>query len=68
MLNRLFDVPYHQLKNFPQEHMFNTKVNGEWQALSTKDFLDRSMQLSKALIHLGISSGDRVAVASTNRY
>ena len=68
MLNRLFDVPYHQLKNFPQEHMFNTKVNGEWQALSTKDFLDRSMRLSKALIHLGISSGDRVAVASTNRY
>jgi long-chain acyl-CoA synthetase len=68
MLNRLFDVPYHQLKNFPQEHMFNTKVNGEWQALSTKDFLDRSMRLSKALVHLGISSGDRVAVASTNRY
>ncbi len=68
MLNRLFDVPYHQLKNFPQEHMFNTKVNGEWQALSTKDFLDRSMRLSKALIHMGISSGDRVAVASTNRY
>ena len=68
MLNRLFDVPYHQLKNFPQENMFNTKVNGEWQALSTMDFLDRSMRLSKALIHLGISSGDRVAVASTNRY
>jgi long-chain acyl-CoA synthetase len=68
MLNRLFDVPYHQLKNFPQENMFNTKVNGEWQALSTMDFLDRSMRLSKALIHLGISIGDRVAVASTNRY
>jgi len=68
MLNRLFDVPYHQLKNFPQENMFNTKVNGEWQALSTMDFLDRSMRLSKALIHMGISSGDRVAVASTNRY
>ena len=68
MLNRLFDVPYHQLKNFPQENMFNTKVNGEWQALSTMDFLDRSMRLSKVLIHLGISSGDRVAVASTNRY
>jgi long-chain acyl-CoA synthetase len=61
-------VPYHQLKNFPQENMFNTKVNGEWQALSTMDFLDRSMRLSKVLIHLGISSGDRVAVASTNRY
>ncbi len=68
MLNRLFDVPYHQLKNFPQENMFNTKVNGEWQALSTMDFLDRSMRLSKALIHMGISSGDRIAVASTNRY
>lgn len=68
MLNRLFDVPYHQLKNFPQENMFNTKVNGEWQKLSTMEFLDRSMRLSKSLIHLGVSTGDRIAVASTNRF
>ena len=68
MLNRLFDVPYHQLKNFPQPNMFNTKVDGQWQALSTQEFLAQAMQLSKALYHMGVVVGDRIAVASTNRY
>ena len=68
MLNRLFDVPYHQLKNFPQANMFNTKVDGQWQSLSTQEFLAQAMQLSKALYHMGVVAGDRIAVASTNRY
>ena len=68
MLNRLFDVPYHQLKNFPQANMFNTKVEGQWQSLSTQEFLAQAMRLSKALFHMGVLAGDRIAVASTNRY
>jgi len=68
MLNRLFDVPYHQLKNFPQATMFNTKVDGQWQSLSTQEFLQQAMRLSKALYHMGVVAGDRIAVASSNRY
>lgn len=68
MLNRLFDVPYHQLKNFPQPTMFNTKVDGQWQSLSTQEFLQQAMRLSKALYHMGVLAGDRIAVASSNRY
>lgn len=68
MLNRLFDVPYHQLKNFPQPTMFNTKVDGQWQSLSTQEFLQQAMRLSKALYNMGVLAGDRIAVASSNRY
>ncbi len=67
-LKRLFDIPYHQLKNFPKSHMFNTKVDGIWEPLSTNEFLKQAMQLSRALIHMGVVAGDRIAVASTNRY
>lgn len=66
-LKRLFDVPYHQLKNYPQEGMFNTKINGVWTGVSTHEFLDQAMQLSKVLIHIGVQAGDRIAVSSTNR-
>ena len=65
---RLFDVPYHQLRNFPKEDMFNTKVDGTWVPLSTKDFLNQAMNLTKGLMCLGVKRGDRIAVASTNRY
>lgn len=66
-VSRLFDVPYHQLKNFPQPGMFNSKLEGQWVGISTIDFLDRCMQLSIGLLHSGVEPGERIAVASTNR-
>lgn len=66
-VTRLFDVPYHQLKNYPQPGMFCSKMDGSWNAISTKDFLDRCMQLSIGLLSVGVENGDRIAVASNNR-
>ncbi len=64
---RLFDIPYHQLKNYPNANMFVTKTNGNWIGLSTADFLNRAMKISRGLIALGIQPNDKVAVASNNR-
>lgn len=66
-VTRLFDVPYHQLKNYPQPGMFYSKMDGSWNAISTKEFLDRCMQLSIGLLSVGVENGDRIAVASNNR-
>ena len=51
---RLFDVPYFQLKNFPNENMFVTKTNGNWVGVHTKSFLDQAMMISRGLIALGV--------------
>ncbi|MEN9968877.1 MAG: hypothetical protein RIR94_1061 [Bacteroidota bacterium] len=67
-IDRLFDVPRHQLKNYPNPNMFVTKTKGIWVPLSTADFLDATMNVSRGLISLGVQAGDRVAVASSNRF
>jgi long-chain acyl-CoA synthetase len=48
--------------------MFVTKTKGIWVPLATADFLDAAMNVSRGLISMGIQAGDRVAVASSNRF
>ena len=67
-VKRLFDVPYHQLNTHPNEKMFVTKTNGNWVGVSTKDFLDHAMRISKGLIALGVQAGDMVGIVSNTRY
>lgn len=66
-VTRLFDVPFHQLENFPNRDMFVTKTNGTWVPVSTQEFIDQVNALSLGLIGLGVEAGDRVAIASPNR-
>lgn len=65
---RLFDIPYHQLTSYPNEKMFSTKINGEWKSVSTKQFLDDSMAISKGLVAMGVQPGDKVGIVSNTRY
>jgi len=65
---RLFDLPHLQLKKYPNENMFVSKVNGEWIPLSTADFLEKAMEISRGLIAQGIEPGDKVAIVSPTRY
>lgn len=65
---RLFDIPYHQLNSYPNEKMFVTKTNGKWIGVSTKEFLDEAMEISRGLIALGVEPGDKVGIISGTRY
>lgn len=67
-MKRLFDIPYHQLKSYPKNDMFSTKINGIWEPISTNDFLHLVNKTAKGLIKLGINQGDKVGIISTNRY
>lgn len=67
-IDRLFDVPRHQLKNYPNPNMFVTKTSGIWVPMSTSEFLNAAMDVSRGLISMGVQAGDRIAVASSNRY
>ena len=64
---RLFDVPYHQVKNYPNATMFATKIAGDWIGTSTQQFLDEVMLVSRGLIALNVQKGDRVSVSANNR-
>lgn len=64
---RLFDIPYRQLELFPKDDAFTMKVNGEWKKTSTQEFVDKSRQLAKGLIALGVQPGERVGLISPNR-
>lgn len=64
---RLFEVPDHQLKNYPNAAMFVTKTAGIWVPMSTSDFIERTINVARGLISMGIQAGDRIAVASSNR-
>jgi len=65
---RLFDLPHYQLKNFPSDKMFVTKVDGEWTPTSTKEFVDEVIETAKGLIAYGVEPGDNVGIVSKTRY
>ena len=67
-IKRLFDIPYYQMERYPNERMFSTKRSGEWDALSTKDFLEEVNRISRGLIVLGIQPGDKIGIVSSNRF
>ncbi len=66
-IERLFDTPYYQQENYPNEKMFVTKTNHEWIGISTQEFIDKVNLISRGLISLGIEAGDNVCIASSNR-
>ena len=66
-VRRLFDVPAYQLNNFPNASMFVTKTEGAWIPMTTEEFVALTNQISKGLVALGISVGERVALVSPNR-
>lgn len=65
-ITRIFDFPYHQLKNLPQEKCFNYKKEEQWQSISTKEYITDINKVSSSLLALGIQPNDKIAVISAN--
>ncbi|MBI2258288.1 MAG: long-chain fatty acid--CoA ligase [Flavobacteriia bacterium] len=66
-MKRLFDIPLKQLKDYPKKDMFVSKVKGNWEAISTQDFMSQVNDYSRALHSFGITPNDKVAIISNNR-
>lgn len=58
---RLFDYLYDQLRDYPLQNAFGSKVDGQWQYFSTAQVVDLGNQLSLGLLRLGLRPGDKVA-------
>ena len=63
---RLFDFIENQAKHSPLSRAFNTKYDGEWVSTSSEEHLEKSNQISRGLLQLGVSKGDKVAIISSN--
>lgn len=66
-VKRLFDIPYHQLENYPQSDSLGAKVDGKWVTWDTQRFIDEANEISRGLIAYGIQPGDKIAMISNNR-
>ncbi|WP_275316262.1 AMP-dependent synthetase/ligase [Tenacibaculum bernardetii] len=67
-VTRLFDFPYYQLSQYPQEKCFVSKEKNTWINTSTKDYIKNANTVSSALLNLGIKPGDKIAViTNTNQ-
>ncbi|MFD1064209.1 AMP-dependent synthetase/ligase [Winogradskyella litorisediminis] len=67
-IKRLFDFPYHQLENNPNDAALVTKYDGKWTPMSTQEYLDKANAVSRALLKMGVNKGDKIAlISSTNR-
>jgi len=64
-ITRLFDFPYFQLEKFNLKNALNTKYNGKWESLSSEEYVNKSNQLSRGLLQLGITPNEKIAIIST---
>jgi long-chain acyl-CoA synthetase len=65
-VTRLFDFPYYQLENYPQENCFLYKNENSWKNISTQEYIAQANKVSSALLALGIQKDDKIAVITTN--
>ena len=64
-IKRIFDFAHEALQKYPQDDMFITKYAGEWERTSTKEYLHLGNQISRGLLKLGITPGDKIALITT---
>lgn len=63
---RLFDFPRYQLAQKPLRVSLATKKNGNWETVSSEEYVKLSTHLSLGLLEKGIKPDDKVVIASTN--
>ncbi len=66
-LTRIFDLHYHQQKNYKKEDSLTSKVNGKWEKISTDEFISMGQKISIAFLKMGLQPGDKIAIISNNR-
>jgi len=65
-VTRLFDFPYYQLENHPQDNCFLYKSATGWNNISTKQYIMQANKVSSALLTFGIQKNDKIAVITNN--
>lgn len=67
MLQRIFDLHYHQLENYPKPDALTDKINGKWVPISTQSMIEQAEAFASGLLELGLTPGDKVGLIANNR-
>ena len=65
-ITRIFDFAYYQLDKYNLAKSLVSKVNGEWVATSSQEFVTKANIISRGLLTLGVKPGDKIALISSN--
>ena len=65
-VKRIFDIPYYSKEQFEKDDFVCDKRNGNWEKVSTDDYISITNQLSRALLKYGLKKGDKIALISSN--
>lgn len=65
-ITRIFDFAYYQLDKYNLAKSLVSKVNGEWVATSSQEFVTKANIISRGLLSLGVKPGDKIALISSN--
>lgn len=67
-ISRIFDFAYFQLEKYNLSKSLVSKTTGQWEATSSREFVERANMVSRGLLNLGVKPGDRIAlISNTNR-
>jgi long-chain acyl-CoA synthetase len=66
-IKRVFDILDLYKSKYVKPDILAGKVNKQWKTYSNEDFVNNSNYVSYALLHLGLTENDKVAIISNNR-
>lgn len=64
-ITRLFDFTYYQLETYNLKKAFTSKFDGQWQSISTQEYINKVNGISRGLLRLGVQPNDKIAIIST---
>ena len=66
-ITRVFDLLNERIAKYNKSDLFTSKIKGEWQPTSAKDFIDLVNQFSLGLLNIGVKKNDKIAIISESR-
>lgn len=66
-VRRLFDISIYQRDRYDLDTALAHRARGEWESISSRQYVERIDRAARALVAAGIEKGDRVGIISSNR-
>ena len=66
-VRRLFDISIYQRDRYDLDTALAHRARGEWESISSRQYVERIDRAARALVAARIEKGDRVGIISSNR-